>query len=44
MTVAGATYDVVVRRTEDGPPHRLTCRATRDEPAPELEIRDLRHL
>jgi hypothetical protein len=41
LRLAGATYDVRVRRTT-GAAHRLTCRAERDSPVPAHEVVDVR--
>ncbi len=42
LEVAGAAYDVRVRRSVGERPHRLTCRAQRDNPVPEHEVLEVR--
>jgi len=42
LEVAGAAYDVRVRRSTGEARHRLTCRAQRDNPVPEHEVLDVR--
>jgi hypothetical protein len=39
--VAGTAYDVRVRRSQDDARHRLTCRATRDNPVPAYDVEAL---